>query len=206
MSLPRLTTRRLIFLAVATVLPGLAAAAFEPMFAPWATEWAAVGAATLGGLLALSVLYVLDVLEGRNEVKEPATRIPQGGLRSPVDVASLPQFQGKQFSPRTPAELTESNEGLTTVAAKAASERHLGLLLAVRGTVRDVYENHDNTTTVFVKEKEASVSVFLDFNTKTWGNKLRALNKGDAIFGVGEISALKDHVTLSESMIIDSEP
>ena len=151
-----------VSVAIAAVLPSVLAGIVEYVWTKGVSGLAPIAFALIGGLGAMAVLRF---------VHEPKQVDPSAPIDQPASAATPEsQTERKDFSPRTPAELVASIKGLTEIAAKNASQRHLGLWMKVEGRVSDVSEAvSPNIIMVHINESTDGVSVFLDFDKNHWG-------------------------------------
>lgn len=175
---------------LSVLLPGALTALAEYMITGGVAGWAPLVAAVIGGLASVIVLWLVDK---RKLVEPPETQIP-----------STPTADGKDFSPRTSAELLASVQGLTEVAAERASERHVGLWLRVDGNVLDVIED-SRSITVFMAESDDKARLFLEFPSRQWSARLRSLDLDDPISAVGRITriARQGYISLEDCELFE---
>ena len=186
------------------LLPGALTALAEYMITGGVAGWAPVVAAVIGGFASVLVLWLVD----KRKVAGPPALQESTTLPSPPASQNLtaPQIDGRDFSPRTPAELLASVEGLTEIAAESASQRHIGLWLKVKGNVLNVREDgFDNTITVFLNESISQKGMHLEFDANRWGARLRTLDIGDMISAVGKIESINSYMHLASLSLVCCE-
>lgn len=185
-------TNRWIIRVLSMVLPGALTALAEYMITGGVGGWAPLVAVVIGGFASVLVLWLVD----KRKVEEPPAQ------------QSLPAHytEGKDFSPRTPAELIASVKGLTDIAAASATQHDIGLWLRVDGTARNVKEHiSSDVIEVSVVESGTKVSLFLDFAASRWGARLRSLDVGDSVSAIGRIThiARSGHVVLEDCELLN---
>ena len=177
--MPRFITKRhLITLAIAALIPGVTAGIAEYIITKGVSGWIPPGAALIGGVPTMVVLWLMD---GGERLGPPKLQ----DLRGPV-----PLTGDRIFSRRTPDELVDLVRGLTDVEAKRVVEPHIGQWLEVEGSVRDVQSLAMYPHEYMLVSAETSkdrLNVHLYFSADTWGPHLRSLRIGDRISAIGKI-------------------
>lgn len=169
-------------IAIATVLPGVASAAFEYMMTGGLPGWIPLVAAALGGgLTALILMYI--------KTPEPAPE-PRSLPDPPSEVQPLPEGSSRIFCPRTPAELIDKIEGCTEIQAEYIIKPYLDQWMEIEGNIKDVSKtSYTNQITVFIFDNE--LSLFLYFDANTWGVQVGSFDVGDRISVIGKIASIQ---------------
>ena len=185
-----------VSVAIAAGLPSVLAGIVEYVWTKGVSGLAPIAFALIGGLGAMAVLRFVQEREPLQLTvvhEHSQTPHPPESHRPPASLLA-----GKDFSPRSPAELVASVEGLTEIAAERASKRHMGLWLEVEGSVLDVSSlPFDSTISVHLKESKDEATLFLDFNSSRWARLLSSLDVGDRISAIGEIESISRHGSIS---------
>ena len=151
--------------------------------------------------MTLAVLYLLDAfsdqpptyLEPTASVSPFSNTVVASGTGSkglPVAPRSEAVAYGF-FTPRTPKELVEEQQGNTSLTADEVSKRHEGHWIEVAGHVLDVEDRHDDIR-IFLKTSVSNIYVHLGFEKEEWKDKLRSLRKDDIVTAIGEIRRTTD--------------
>ena len=158
---------------------GMAALTY-PQWLPWARrKWS-------GGLRVKEQPSSASLPPTESKLRPPAPCPPEIPLTLSKPNWKLPKKPATIFSPRSPEELLDEVKGKTKMAAKLASQRHVGHWLKVSDRIEDMEE----------EEPLGTIWVIMDgpficyFKTRDWGKTLMGCNPGDPIQLIGEISSI----------------
>lgn len=177
----------------ATILPAALAGFFEYIMSGGSSGLIPLWAGLVSGVLTAGVLLMLQRVS-----------IPD----RPFDVPIKPANE-RVFTNRSPAELVERIDGLTAVSSKPIIERYLGLWLRAGGKIFEVEERNQDIVAYLTNAGvagNASPEFVLYFNKEPWGQKLRALDKGDELFAVGKIARISTYgISLEDCEVVDGQ-
>ena len=186
---------------VGFVLPGTLATVVEYALTGGTTGVIPIVAALLAGVPTLAVLYFLGAFSDQpsKDFEQAVYVVPSSNAVVASDTGSEtlsvdPRSEvvgDRFFTPRTPKELVEEQQGNTSLAADEVSKRHQGHWMEVTGSVKDV-ENTYRAIEIFIETNDPKIYVHLDFDKDEWKNKLRSLRKGDVVTAIGEITRTTD--------------
>ena len=107
----------------------------------------------------------------------------------------LPEVKARVLSPRTPAELVNSVEGLTDIATEERSRPHIGTWLRVNGKITNISQiPFSGDILVHLNVPPDDTTVFLTFDGSNWGQRLRLHEVGDRISASGQIDGINQHL------------
>ena len=177
-----LKSRYWTVVAIATVLPGVASAAFEYMMTGGLSGWTPLVAAALGGGLAALILMYIKTPDSPSE----SHPLPE----PPSEVQPLPEAAAQIFCPRTPAELIDKVKGCTEIQAEYISKPYLGQWMGIEGNITDVSQrSYMNQITVYMFDNEPSFALY--FDASTWGTQIGSFDVGDRISAIGKIESIQ---------------
>ena len=212
-----LKERRLIVAAASAILPGVAAAAIEYILTDGNVGWIPLLAACIGGLgtwIALALIELPESVESSHPYMSGESR-EQSNLSELVSTLGSPNLpmlsnpseesleEERFFSPRTPAELVASIDGLTDVMAEKMTEVHIGHWMRVEGIIANVGQSFSRDTTfmsVRVSDEEIT-RVSLSFDSRIWHRRVSSFAKGDRVSAIGKI----DEVSSSNVYLVECE-
>ena len=150
------------------------------------------------GLSVGVVLAGMQVIERRGSSSGPQPLKPNE-VQGPTHTPSV----GRDLSPRTPPELVAEVQGKTELAAKDTSKRHIGQWLRISGSIRDI-SSRSNSIEVMARDRDQT-TVFFEFNSSIWRDRLAPLNIGDGITAIGKIDSISSvgYVRLEECELVD---
>ena len=133
-----------------------------------------------------------------------APEIPNSSL--PTSAPEIPSRLGvpntvgrtigcKFFSPRKPDELVHEVQGLTEIAAREASQRHIGHWLSVDGHIIDVFDiSISRSVVLLIRLVDSKTVISMAFDETIWRTRLLGFNIGDHVAGIGRIARISSSV------------
>ena len=147
----------------------------------------------------------IATLEGKvNNLSQPSTEntSPRGEGRVQLGTCPVVQSHTDDLLPRkTPKELVGVISGLTSIQADPIIQPHIGSRLTMRAKVIDV-DDKDDCIQVYA-ETEDEVSVYFEFNKRSWKGDLKVLNRGDEFEATGSLSSVEEYgITLERCKLL----